>query len=298
MKFNCNLCHSHQVKVIYPATVVRRRQAGLDYACTNAGHGEYYQLVRCSQCGLYFSSPRPKAADLENEYSNLTDDLYKQELSGRIITFQRNLAHLVRYQPRGDLLEIGCSIGSFLNEARAKGYRVSGIEPSLWCVQQAKKLFRLNLLQGTDKDLTQFGRQFDVITLWDVLEHVDDPLATLKRCRQALKPGGVLAFSTVDIGSLYARVMGKRWPWLMKMHIYYFDRTTIKKYLEQAGLSLMAITPYRHTVSLNYLLYKLKRISSWLFRLTNLAKKTILFNQNIYITFGLGDFMEVYARKL
>ena len=293
---NCNLCGNGYADIIYSATAHKVGSQG-GYACTNNAYGEYYQVVRCQQCGLFFCSPRPSSADLKSQYSKLSDDLYKQELSSRVLTFKRNLAHLAQYKKRGDLLDVGCSLGVFLSEARKKGYSVAGVEPSLWCVQQAKDLFRLDVCQGTDRDLNQFGRKFDVITLWDVLEHVPNPLKTLKRCKEALKNGGILAFSTVDIGSVYARLMGKRWPWLMRMHIYYFDKTTIKKYLNKVGLNLIEIKKYQHTVSLNYLLYKLKKISIWLYWLTKLIKRTILFNQNIYITFGLGDFMEVYARK-
>jgi len=286
------------VQIIYPATASKRADRQASYACTNAGHGEYYQLVRCRECGLYYSSPRPAAANLEGGYAELTDDLYMQELSGRILTFRRNLANLSGYKKKGDLLDVGCSVGVFLNEARKKGYSVGGVEPSLWCVKQAEKRFGLKIHSGTDREIKRFGRQFDVVTLWDVLEHVDNPLATLKRCRQVLKPGGILAFSTVDIGSHYARLMGKRWPWLMKMHIYYFDKNTIKEYLKKADLSLIDIKKYHHTVSFNYLIYKLEKISPWLYWLTKLLKRTILLNKNIYLTFGLGDFMEVYAQKL
>lgn len=297
MKFKCNLCGSGRVKIIYPA-VLKSKTSQFDYACTNAGHGEYYQLVRCRQCGLYYSSPRPDLSTLTEAYLHQTDDIYQAELPGRIKTFRRNLANLADYKKRGNLLDVGAAIGVFLNEAKKKRWSVAGVEPSLWSVKQAKKLFGLKIRQGTDKDLKQFGHRFDVVTLWDVLEHVDNPLATLKRCRQALKPGGILAFSTVDIGSIYARLTGKRWPWLMKMHIYYFDKTTIKKYLVKAGFQPIVIKKYHHTVSLNYLLYKLKEINIWLYWLTKTVKRTILLNQNIYITFGLGDFMEVYAQKL
>lgn len=297
MKFNCNLCGSDSTRIIYPASL-KSKTSQVDFACTNAGHGEYYQLVRCKNCGLYYSSPRPNSADLETAYSKQTDAMYQAELSGRIKTFSRNLVNLSGYKKSGSLLDVGSSMGVFIDLARKQGWLVAGIEPSRWAIIQAKKLFGLRIRQGTDRDLTKFGRKFDVVTMWDVLEHVNDPLVTLERCRKVLNPGGVLAFSTVDIGSVYARLMGKKWPWLMKMHIYYFDKNTIKKYLAKAGFKLIAIKKYRHTVSLNYLLYKLKEINLWLYLLTKLVKRLILLNQNIYITFGLGDFMEVYAKKI
>jgi len=294
---NCNLCKSKGVEVVYPATISKSGSTKFSYACTNDGHGEYYQIVRCKQCGLHFCSPRLNSSNLENEYSKLSDDIYQKELGGRIKTFQRNIVNISRYKKKGHLLDVGCSLGSFLSEAQKKEWIVEGIEPSSWCIKKAKELFNINIRQGTYKDLNKFGRKFDVITLWDVLEHLDDPLEALVKCREVLKDDGILVFSTVDIGSFYAKIMGKKWPWLMKMHIYYFDKKTIKEYLKKSGLSLIKIKKYKHTIGINYLLYKLKKINSLFYFLVKFIKKTIIFNKNIYITFGLGDFMEVYARK-
>jgi hypothetical protein len=116
--------------------------------------------------------------------------------------------------------------------------------------------------------------------------------------REALKDDGFLVFSTVDIGSLYARFLGPSWPWLMKMHIYYFDRKCIKQYLEKAGFRLIKIKTYKHIVSLKYLLYKLKRINRFLFLIMNgVYRACRLFKKEIFLTIAFGDFMEVYAQK-
>ena len=100
---------------------------------------------------------------------------------------------------------------------------------------------------------------------------------------------------TVLKGSIYAKVMGRRWPWLMGMHIYYFDKKTIIKYLEKAGLELVKIETYKHTISFDYLIYKLKFISLFLHNMVSLFKKIFRLKEN-YITIGLGDFMCVYAK--
>jgi 2-polyprenyl-3-methyl-5-hydroxy-6-metoxy-1,4-benzoquinol methylase len=293
----CNLCGSNDTQVIYTSTIRSDQMTKFECNCTCDGHGEYYQLVRCRRCGLYYSSPRPDGDALREGYSDVQDIVYQEEIEGRVKTFGRNLKHLARYKQKGELLDVGSSIGVFLSEARKQGWDVYGIEPSAWCADRGKKLFHLAIRQGTSHDLKTIGRKFDVVTLWDVLEHVDDPLTTLRDCRDALKEGGVLAFSTVDIGSIYVRLLGKRWPWLMKMHIYYFDKKSIKKYLEKAGLELLEIRTYQHTVSIDYLLYKFQSINKLLFQITKWIKRVIFLNKNIYMTIGMGDFMEVYAGK-
>lgn len=295
----CNLCRSRESRVIYRATTKGRADCSHSFACSNAGHGEYFQMVRCNDCGLFYSSPRPAGGALEKLYGEVHDPLYKEELEGRVRTFSRNLQNLKKYKATGKLLDVGCSLGLFLDLARKDGWEIRGVEPSKWCVEEGKKLFSFSneVSVGSTRELEQWEEKFDAVTLWDVLEHLEDPLQALKNCRRLLKEDGILAFSTVDIGSLYARILGQRWPWLMRMHIYYFDKKTIRKYLKKAGLKLLKIKTYRHTVSFNYLLYKLKSVSTVLHTLAGGFKKVFLFDKNIFLTFALGDFMEVYCAK-
>lgn len=296
-KVNCNLCNKNDFKIIHKSTIKSFRNSRPGYACTNEGHGEYYQIVKCGNCGLYYSSPRPDSAELKKGYSEAEDTVYKDELNGRIKTFRRSLKNISHYKQRGELLDVGCSLGVFLSEAKAQGWQIHGIDPSKWSVEQCGKLFNIKIRQGTYMDLAHFKKKFDVITMWDVLEHLDNPLNALIQCKNALKDDGLLVFSTVDFGSIYARILGRNWPWLMKMHIYYFDKHTIKEYIEKAGLKLVRLSAYRHTVSINYLLYKLNRVNRFLYYIVKFIKKAFLFNNNVFITFGMGDFMEVYAKK-
>ncbi|MCR4337866.1 MAG: class I SAM-dependent methyltransferase [Candidatus Omnitrophica bacterium] len=295
----CNLCHGREVRVIYPSTVNPQADQKFECDCTNDGHGEYYQLVRCRNCGLQYSSPRPDFSIIEDSYEEVQDEMYKEEVQGRIKTFQRNLKNIERYQKTGKLLDVGCSMGVFLSEAVKKGWQVEGLEPSLWCVQQGEKLFNLRINQGTVRNLKDlFKEEFDVVTMWDVLEHVDDPMETLKLCRNVLKKEGLFVFSTVDMGSLFARMMGKKWPWLMKMHIYYFDRKNIRQYLEKAGFEVLSIEVYKHTISFDYLLYKIKKLNSLAYSFLSLIRKTFPFLSRFYVNVAMGDFMIVYAKKI
>jgi len=293
----CNLCGSSRTKVVYPSTIQSHPNDQLKCECTNAGHGSYYQLVQCEECGLNFSSPRPSKEVLETGYSEVKDEKYEKEKEGRIKTFQRNLRNISKYKSIGKILDVGCSLGVFLSEAKKVGWDAFGIEPSRWCVEQAQKQYSFPIRQGTSDDLKNFNQTFDVVTLWDVLEHVEDPLQTLIDCRDVLNKEGVFVFSTVDFGSLYARLLGKKWPWLMTMHIFYFDKNTIKKYLEKVGLELLEIKVYKHTVSLNYLIYKLNKINRPLAGVVQFLQNTVLFQKNLYCTIGMGDFVEVYTKK-
>ncbi|OGX24057.1 MAG: hypothetical protein A2Y03_02440 [Omnitrophica WOR_2 bacterium GWF2_38_59] len=295
---SCNYCGSSDYKVIY-GEKLSAVDDSWDFTCTNDHHGEHYRVVKCNLCGLFYSSPRPDGKNLEVNYNLVEDSNYKSEIEGRKKTFQRNLKNVLRFKIKGDLLDVGCALGVFLAEAQKKEWSVSGIEPSEWCVNQCRELFDLqDVVVGTYRNLSCFGRKFDLVTMWDVLEHLDDPLVALKNCADVLNEDGILAFSTVNIGSIYAKILGKRWPWLMKMHIYYFDKKTIRQYLKKIGFEILEIRQYKHTISADYLLYKLKRINKILYYTVVFIKRIIFLDRNIYLTVCMGDFMEVYARRI
>ena len=118
----------------------------------------------------------------------------------------------------------------------------------------------------------------------------------IQRAYRALKPGGLVVIHTMDIDSLFARVMGPRWPWLMEMHIYYFSQRTLKAMLEKAGFSVIRSGPQGRYQTLGYLgtrftalFGKLGRPVDWALNATRLHRTTVPIN--------LGDLFTVYARK-
>ena len=292
---SCNLCGCEDAAVIFPAT--DKLNSTLDtFACTSPGHGEHYRIVRCSQCGLRYSSPRPNTEFLHAEYQQVEDPIYERELGGRLTTFSRNLKLVETFCKAGTILDIGTGAGTFLFLAKLNGWNVNGIEPSRWLAQKAEELYGLKINVGGYGLALNIHAQLDVVTMWDVIEHVSNPLDALQVCNQVLKPGGALILSTVDAGSAYARIMGKYWPWLMKMHLYYFDRGTMTAYLRKAGFQTLQIRKYRHTISGHYLAYKLRAISGLLPpTVARLLDTRILSGHQI--TVALGDFMEVVAVK-
>ena len=292
---SCNLCGGEAATVLFAATDKLDSQPDT-FACTSPGHGEHYQIVRCGQCGLRYSSPRPNEELLNAEYQQVEDPMYERELEGRLTTFHRNLKFVESFCRTGTILDIGTGMGTFLYLAKLNGWNVNGIEPSHWSAQKAEELYGLQINIGGYSLAPKIHAQLDVVTMWDVIEHVSDPLNTLQVCNQVLKPGGKLIFSTVDAGSAYARITGKAWPWLMKMHLYYFDRQTMAAYLRKAGFQTLQIRTYRHTISANYLAYKLRAIGgAWLPIAAELLNTRML--SGCQFTFALGDFMEVVAVK-
>ena len=296
----CNLCGSTETKIIYPGTIPARSQPQdmEAYRCTSSGYGRHHAIVRCRQCGLIYSNPRWDDSELMDSYEAVQDPLYLQEREGRVLTFKRHLRPLERITGPANgrkLLDVGCYIGVFLEIAAQHGWEAWGIEPSAWAAGQARQN-GLNVLGGTLEAAKLPADSFDVVTLWDVIEHLPDPMAEIRRIQRVLKPGGLVVIHTMDIDSLFSRAMGRKWPWLMEMHIYYFSQRTMAALLRQAGFEVLWSGPHGRYQTLGYLgtrftalFGKLGRPVDWLFNATRLRRATVPVN--------LGDLFTVYARK-
>ena len=298
---SCNLCGSNQTRLVFPNTISNPKQPqNLEaFRCTSSGYGRHHAIVQCLNCGLIYSNPRWDDSELMDSYEAVEDPLYLQEREGRVLTFEQHLQPLEKITGQGGgrkLLDVGCYIGVFLEIAAQHGWDVCGIEPSEWAAEQAKKL-GLNVIHGTLATANLPEVSFDVVTLWDVIEHLSDPMAEIRRVYRVLKPGGLMVIHTMDIDSLFARVMGPRWPWLMEMHIYYFSQRTMAAMLRKAGFQVIRSGPHGRFQTLGYLgtrftalFGQIGRPVDWILNATRLRHATVPIN--------LGDLFTVYARKL
>jgi len=149
------------------------------------------RICRCEQCGYVFDNPRPTLRAIVAFYSQLGKyDSWLKEEEDRSLHYRRRLEILKRHRSSGSLLDVGTGTGQFLSIAR-ESFTVLGTEVSESAVRIARNKYGLDVKQGQVEDI-QFDTQFDVITLFHVLEHVPNPLPTLQRCRELLNPDGIL----------------------------------------------------------------------------------------------------------
>jgi 2-polyprenyl-3-methyl-5-hydroxy-6-metoxy-1,4-benzoquinol methylase len=233
----CNLCGSDQSRELYPSTLEADHQlkAGSAFLCTSPDYGQHYRIVKCINCGFVYANPRGQAESIINAYQAVEDPVYLQEREGRELTFRKHLGpmHQLTGAPAGrKLLDVGAYVGVFVQVAREAGWDAMGVEPSTWGVAQAQKA-GLPVVQGTLATANFAPESFDVITIWDVIEHFDDPSTELRHVWQLLKPGGFVVIHTIDVDSITARLMGSHWPFLMEMHVMFFSRQTLRAMLEK-----------------------------------------------------------------
>lgn len=216
-------------------------------------------LLRCDECGVFFRTTQnnlPDPAELYNEtyflktWPGSLGRFFRQfepERHHKTRFFIRQLAEFERRFGRpGRLLDVGAANGVFVWLAQRRGWEAEGVEPSPFAVNWGRKQFGVVLHQGTIADIHP-ENLYDIITLWDTLEHVPDPGETLRLCYQRLRPGGILALLTPDTSSLinlilhagYALASHRVEPYLKTLyhvdHLTCFNRHALCRALLHQG---------------------------------------------------------------
>ena len=264
-----------------------------------------YRIVRCPGCDLAYLDHEPVSDELEKFYSKDYfvsldrttgyTDYFECENYLKLI-FRRRLKIIEKYRDSGRLLDVGCGPGFFL-EVLSDRWQPFGIDISEFAAATARSR-GLNVIQGLF-DASLFEKEFfDAVTMWNTLEHFTDPMKALLSANAVLKPGGVLAFYTNDIGGLFARMMGKYWHMLLVPdHLFFFTRASLTKMLEAAGFSVIKSGPETLFLSADYLLEHFLKIFGTKFDRKNLFGGVKPALNRIYLPINLFDTLTVYARK-
>ena len=212
-------------------------------------------MVRCRGCGLLRSDPVLDDGVLAELYRSSTFD-YGEELAALRITYGAALGRLERLVPsRSGLLDVGCGSGFVLDEALARGWSdVHGVEPSGDAILNASPAVAGAIVQDVMRPGLFEAGSLGAITLFQVLDHIADPVALLEECRRALRPGGaVLAFNH-DAAAWSARLLGERSPIVDVEHTYLYSCDTMRRLFGKAGFEGIEVGPVRNTYSVAYVL--------------------------------------------
>jgi SAM-dependent methyltransferase len=206
--------------------------------------GQTYNIYKCLSCDLAVTEPFPEGAHLLSLYSS---DTYRSH-EGRFIDsvelfirrFRRSrLRKIKEYCSRGRILDIGCGRGLMLSMAKEDGWDTYGLEFNDETAFHARDEYGLDVRTGSILEAGFESGTFDVITIWHVLEHVKDPVGTIRECHNLLKPGGTLAIAVPNTQSLQAWMSGKYWFHLdIPYHLYHFSTPNIKMLLQNCSFKL------------------------------------------------------------
>lgn len=273
-----------------------------------------YRVLRCQDCSLVYVSPRHAddalhkiyGEDYWNSDSPKTRGYasYAEEAHLYLKTFRKRSRFVKRFVPGQQLrvLDIGCAAGFFLQVMQEQGHEVRGIELSSDIAEHAVEALGADRVHvGTLETLlenpkTGFERHsFDLITLWDVVEHVPDPQSFLRQARELLRPDGVLILETQNVDSRFARALGSRWQHFKhEEHLYHFNPSTIRTLLDQTAFELCHNTPAYggKYVSFGFIAERASRIH----KLFGLLCRPLNLLKRVSIYLNLKDEMVVVAR--
>jgi 2-polyprenyl-3-methyl-5-hydroxy-6-metoxy-1,4-benzoquinol methylase len=171
----------------------------------------------------------------------------------------RMLANI--HSGRGRLLDVGCAAGFFVAEAQSFGWKAEGIDVSEGMIGWGKRHVSPNLLVGPFTEHEGVPGGLSAVTMWDYIEHSVDPHADLDRAWQILAPGGVIALSTGDVESLFARLSGERWHLLTpRHHNFFFSCATLARMLRDVGFEPVRSAHDAAWYSAKHLAYKLESV--------------------------------------
>ena len=264
----CFLCGADDNEVVYEAR--REHQHTGDLVQKFRASGDELlidQLVQCRRCSFQYINPRLRGDLILSSYSQGDDPAYVSQLTARERTFNRSLKEIDRLAGgKGRLLDVGTAAGAFVAVATRAGWDAEGCEPNRWMAEWGSRHYGIRIRPGSVFEQPYEPASFDVITLWDVIEHTVNPREVLERCRELLKPNGILIVNYPDAGSWIARLLRRRWPFLTSVHLYYFDRTTIRKMLQSTGFAVETVRPHVQWLEFDYILLRGAVVSEWLSR--------------------------------
>lgn len=192
-----------------------------------------HDVYQCDSCGLGFTFPQPDS--IAEQYDSGYFDLYRRRRRFRLRRADSRLRIIELLVEPGRLLDIGCSLGYFVEAAAARGWSASGVEISPDASAEARG-FGLDVRAGTLQEAGFPDGSFDCVTMWDVLEHVPDPVAHMLEVRRVLAPAGLVVIGTPDLGHPMRVIKRERWRHLKPAeHIFYFRESSISRLFQKSG---------------------------------------------------------------
>lgn len=217
-----------------------------------------FAVVRCESCQLVYVTPRLCADALLAVYGEdywRSDNPkmhgyadYQREADLYLRTYRRRLGLVRRFLPaKARVLDVGCAAGYFLRVVQPLGHDVHGVELSTAIAKEAiaalgKDRVHIGTLEDAVAAMDYKPQSFDLVSLWDVIEHIPNPQAVLHRIRELMKPTGRLLLETQNVASLWARLLGPRWHhYKHHEHLYHFTPATIRRLLDDCGFRVLEI---------------------------------------------------------
>lgn len=247
----CPICNGKEPIPVFAATL----PAGFDEAGPPSPYAAHYQINKCANCGLIYSSPIMNDAGIAALYRNSSET---NVMPGEEDNVYRTMAGYYRLaaphlRSRKRLLDIGCDMGFLLEAAREDGFEeLHGMEPNPRARAVAQRIAGAQIVDGFYEGSDYPADHFDLIALIHVLDHLVDPRIVLSRARHNLRPGGIAIAVVHNVHSLLGRVLGERFPVYNLYHHFFFDKSTLAELFRRQGFEVIGVVSTRNCYSLGF----------------------------------------------
>ena len=281
----CNLCGNNQTKNLV-ACKIEKQDADIPIG--------YMQIVKCVNCGLVYVNPRPvySPEEINKLYSdNYFDAPYMRFYieKGDMQTnesFSSRLDWIEQFKKKGRILDIGGASGGFLRIAQKRGWEVFGIEISKAAADIAREKYGLNVITGRVEEAGYKSNFFDVVSVSDVLEHIENPKEFLFKVNKIMKRGGLLYIAVPDFDGLYYKAaislsnFNHKNYFVLPHHIYFFNKITIARYFKETNFNVIDVKKSEANIltkgfkgKIMWFLFFIARLSNMQDRILFLAEK-------------------------
>lgn len=237
---NCPLCKSGQFNLYLESK---------DFSVSR----EKFSVLSCNHCGFAVTSPKPESTEMARYYesenyishtdkaNNLLNSLYKL---ARLFTIKEKSSLLNKWSTRGKLLDVGCGTGDFLYYNQQKGWETEGVEVNRKARESAESKLNKKLCPSLEK--VEKNKSFDAITLWHVLEHVEDLHESCLTIRSLLDKNGTLIVAVPNYESYDAQFYQQYWAaYDLPRHLYHFSKKSMEQLWHKYGMKIEAVIPMK-----------------------------------------------------
>jgi len=273
--------------------------------CDQNKFSQLYEILRkCNACGHVYAQINIPKDELFKFYDRkyFFGDEYSDYVADKKVTqinFKKRFSTLSKFIRPGkqlNLLEIGCAYGFYLDVVKNHFHTVTGIDINEDGVRFAQDKLNLNAIHADLLDYDMSKSKYDVVCMWDTIEHLNNPQLYINKLSQNMDKGSILTFTTMDIASLNARFRKDRWRMIHPpTHIHYFSRKTAAMLLDKYGFDVVYSKYHGYYKSVDHVAYNLFVLRNNCPSVYKILKALGLTRLNIYME--LFDIMHIVAVK-
>lgn len=292
----CNLCNSNDFTELFPA-----------------GKAQIHRIVKCNVCDLIYANPQTdNVSEVEKNYTKANGD--NKEVDTALNNFnpdnhqylKKQVLQLKDYSPiidfvekdkRGVFLEVGSYAGTFLNEARKRGWEVLGIEPLEIPADYSEKKLGIKVIREYFEEADLPDQSISVVVATHVIEHVPNPTSFVEKARKLLQKGGKLILETPTYDSFTFKLLKHRERSVRcDGHIYFFTKKTLRKLVEDHGFKVLKHEKVGRTLTMDRLFYNFGVITGKKKLFAKLSGKLQL--NKVVIGLNTKDMQRIYCERV